>query len=180
MKFKEETIDKETLYEGKIVDLNLHDVRLPNGEVSKREIVNHPGAVAIIAYTADDKIIMVRQFRKALEKEIIEIPAGKLETGEQPEETAKRELEEETGYKTDQLTKIGSFYTSPGFSDEIVHVYEAHTLYTGTVATDDDEFVELIEVTLDEADKLIESGDIHDAKTMFAIQHVKLKRIQNS
>ncbi|SDH10592.1 ADP-ribose pyrophosphatase [Alteribacillus persepolensis] len=175
MDFTEKTINKQSLYQGKIIDVNLHDVTLPNGKTSKREIVNHPGAVALICVTEEKKLVMVRQYRKALEKEIVEIPAGKLEKGEDPEDTAKRELEEETGYQTDYLKKVASFYTSPGFADELVHLFETGTLTEGKAATDEDEFVEVIEATIEEAEKMIETEEIHDAKTMFAVQYIKQK-----
>ncbi|RSL32024.1 NUDIX hydrolase [Salibacterium salarium] len=178
MNFNEKTLHKESIYEGRIVDVSVHDVELPNGKTSKREIINHPGAVAIIAVTSENKIVMVRQFRKALEKELLEIPAGKLEENEEPENSAARELEEETGYKTNQLTKVTSFYTSPGFADEIIHVYETDQLFEGVTYTDEDEFVELVEVTLDEAESLIKEEKIHDAKTIFAVHHIKQQRAQ--
>ena len=98
-KFEEKTIQSKPIFSGKVISLKVDDVTLPNGGVSKREIVNHPGAVAIIAITADKKMVLVEQYRKALERSIIEIPAGKLEPGEAPEVTARRELEEETGLK---------------------------------------------------------------------------------
>ncbi|MFB4163520.1 NUDIX hydrolase [Alteribacillus sp. JSM 102045] len=175
LKLTENTTHKKSIYQGRIVDLNIHDVELPNGKTSKREIINHPGAVALIAITEDDKILMVKQFRKALEKEIVEIPAGKLEKDEKPEETAARELEEETGYKTNQLNKVLSFYTSPGFADEIVHIFETDKLIKGDTSLDEDEFVEIMEVTLEEAEEMIETEEIHDAKTVFAVQYIKQK-----
>ncbi len=127
----EETVKSTNIYKGKIVDLNLLDVRLPNGKDGKREVINHPGAVAVIALTEDNKLVLVRQFRKPLEKHLIEIPAGKLEEGEDPSVTVARELEEETGYKAKEFQKITSFYTSPGFADELVHIYEAKGLMQG-------------------------------------------------
>src|SRR5690625_3624466 len=100
-KFEEKTINTERIYDGQIINLQVDDVTLPNGKTSKRELIKHPGAVAIIPITKDNKIVFVEQYRKPLEKSIIEIPAGKLEAGEKPEITAVRELEEETGYTTD-------------------------------------------------------------------------------
>lgn len=176
MKLTEKTTHKESIYKGRIVDLHLHEVELPNGKTSKREIINHPGAVALIALTEEGKLLMVKQFRKALEKEIVEIPAGKLEAGENPEDSAIRELEEETGFKTNQLNKVISFYTSPGFADEIVHIFKAENLTKGSSSTDEDEFVEVMEVTLEEAEKMIETEEIHDAKTVFAVQYIKQNR----
>ncbi|MFP3356733.1 NUDIX hydrolase [Planococcus citreus] len=174
-KFEEKTIHSERLYEGKVINLKVDDVTLPNGKQSKRELIEHPGAVAVIALTGDKKIIMVEQYRKALERSLVEIPAGKLEPGEAPEYTAMRELEEETGYSADKLEKVISFSTSPGFADEVVHVFFAsglHRAENGAV-TDEDEFVELLEVTVEEAQGLIENERIFDAKTAYAVQWVK-------
>ncbi|KJJ40475.1 ADP-ribose pyrophosphatase [Bacillus subtilis] len=174
---EEKTIAKEQIFSGKVIDLYVEDVELPNGKTSKREIVKHPGAVAIVAVTDEGKIIMVKQFRKPLERTIVEIPAGKLEKGEKPEYTALRELEEETGYTAKKLTKITAFYTSPGFADEIVHVFLAEELsiLEEKRELDEDEFVEVMEVTLEDALKLVESREVYDAKTAFAIQYLQLK-----
>ncbi|HSJ38478.1 MAG TPA: NUDIX hydrolase [Planococcus sp. (in: firmicutes)] len=174
-KFEEKTISSERIYEGKIINLKVDEVTLPNGRTSKRELIEHPGAVAIVAITAEKKIIMVEQYRKALERSIIEVPAGKLERGESPETTAMRELEEETGYTADSLQLIQSFSTSPGFADEVVHLFFAEGLKkseSGAV-TDDDEFVELLEVTVEEAEKMMLDNRIYDAKTAFAVLWAK-------
>ena len=112
---EEKTIKSEEVFSGKIISLHIEDVELPNGKHSKREIIKHPGAVAILPITDDNKIVMVEQFRKALERTIVEIPAGKLEKGEEPALCARRELEEETGYECESLEWLISFYTSPGF-----------------------------------------------------------------
>lgn len=174
-KFEEKTIHSKRIYEGKVINLKVDEVSLPNGKHSKRELVEHPGAVAVIAITKEHKIIMVEQYRKALERSLVEIPAGKLESGEAPETTALRELEEETGYSAQKLQKIISFSTSPGFADEVVHLFFAtglHSAVNGAV-TDDDEFVDLLEVTVGEAERLIEEERIYDAKTAYAVQWVK-------
>lgn len=174
----ERTIGTEPIFEGRVITVRVDEVVLPNGETSKREIVKHPGAVAVIATTDEGKIVLVEQYRKAMEKALVEIPAGKLEEGEQPETTAIRELEEETGYVCEKMELITSFYTSPGFADEIVYLYEATGLKKkeNKADLDEDEFVELMEVTLEEAMKLIKEQRIHDAKTMFAVQYLQLKR----
>ncbi|MHA6166844.1 ADP-ribose pyrophosphatase [Bacillus mojavensis] len=174
---EEKTIAKEQIFSGKVIDLYVEDVELPNGKTSKREIVKHPGAVAVLAVTDEGKIIMVKQFRKPLERTIVEIPAGKLEKGEEPEYTALRELEEETGYTAKKLTKMTAFYTSPGFADEIVHVFLAEELSVleEKRELDEDEFVEVMEVTLEDALKLVESREVYDAKTAYAIQYLQLK-----
>lgn len=178
--FHEETVARKTIYSGKIIDVYLDEVRLPDGKQAKREIVKHPGAVAVIPITNEGKIVMVRQFRKALERHLVEIPAGKLEKGEAPETTAKRELEEETGLECDSLTPIMSFYTSPGFADEIIHLYLAEGLrqLEEKASLDEDEFVDVIEVTLEEAQQLIADQEIYDAKTVYAVQYLLLKQLR--
>ncbi len=174
----EKTISREVLFEGKIIDLHIEEVELPNGHTSKRELIKHPGAVAILALTDDDKLVMVQQYRKALEKVIVEIPAGKLEKGELPEVTAKRELEEETGYDCETLTPLISFYTSPGFADELVHLFIAKGLkkIENPAGLDEDEFVDVLEITLDEALELLKENKIYDAKTAYAVQYLQLQQ----
>jgi len=177
--FEEKTTQTKVIYEGKVVQLQVDDVLLPNGKEAKRELIKHPGAVAIIPITKNKKIVMVEQYRKPLEKSIIEIPAGKLEKGESPEITAVRELEEETGYTTKKLTKVTSFYTSPGFADEIMHIYVSDELekLDFPPALDEDEFVEIHELTLAEAKQYIQEQRIHDAKTIYAILYLELQEI---
>ncbi len=169
-KFEEKTIQSEVKYKGRIISLQIDEVELPNGKTSNREIVKHPGAVAVIAVTKDMKIILVEQYRKALERSIIEIPAGKIEIDEVPEITALRELEEETGYTTDKLQYIQSFATSPGFADEIIHLYFAENIekLEQPVGLDEDEFVELLHVSLFEMEEMVKKQQIYDAKTAFA------------
>jgi len=175
-KFVEKTIGTKKIFNGKIVSLQVDDVRLPNGKTSKREIIKHSGAVAVIPITDDGKIIFVEQYRKPLEKSLVEIPAGKLEPGEEPHITAVRELEEETGYTTDDLTYITSFYTSPGFADEIMYIYLAKQLklLENPVLGDEDEFVEKVILSLDEAKQYVKEERIHDAKTVYALLYVEL------
>jgi ADP-ribose pyrophosphatase len=175
--FSEKTISTNSIFEGKVISLQVDDVELPNGKMGQREIVKHPGAVAIIAFTAEGKLVLVRQFRKPLEKEIFEIPAGKLEKGEDPLQCAFRELEEETGYTSKQCELLVTFYTSPGFADELIYVYEAGELSLGEAHTDEDEFVEVVAVTLEEALEMVKKEQIHDAKTMYAIMHWQVKKL---
>lgn len=175
-KFEEKTIRSQPIFQGNIISVQVDEVVLPDGNTSTREIVRHPGAVGVIAVTEDKKIVMVEQYRKALERSLLEIPAGKLEPGEDPAVTAERELEEETGYRAGQMKYITSFYTSPGFADEIIHLYYAEHLekVENPLNGDDDEFVELFEVTLDEALQYIHDKRIYDAKTVFAVQFMEL------
>lgn len=168
--FEEKTIASQTLYEGKIVTLKVDDVVLPDGEQAKREIITHPGAVAMIAVTKEDRLILVRQFRKALEKTILEIPAGKIEANEDHVIAAKRELEEETGYRASDVKPLFSFYTSPGFANELLHLFWAEGLHNGEMDLDQDEFVELVEYSLEECLDAINRGEICDAKTVLAVQ----------
>nr|WP_304218311.1 NUDIX hydrolase [Fredinandcohnia onubensis] len=174
----EKTIKREVLFEGKVIDLHIEEVELPNGHSSRRELIKHPGAVAILALTDENKIVMVQQYRKALDKVIVEIPAGKLEKGEAPEVTAKRELEEETGYDCETLTPLISFYTSPGFADELVHLFIAKNLkkIENPASLDEDEFVDVLEVSLDEALELLREKKIYDAKTAYAVQYLQLQK----
>src|SRR5699024_4339191 len=144
-KFEEKTLSTNKIFAGKIIDLQVDKVSLPNGETSKRELIKHPGAVAVIALNSAKELILVEQYRKPLELSILEIPAGKIEPNEKPEKTALRELEEETGYTTKELRYITPFYTSPGFADEIIHIYYTDKLkkLAYNVLGDEDEFVEL-------------------------------------
>lgn len=179
---EEKTLSTEKIFTGKIISLQVDEVELPNGKTSKRELIKHPGAVAVIAVTNDHKMVLVEQYRKALERTIVEIPAGKLEKGEEPEVCASRELEEETGYVCSRLEWLTSFYTSPGFADELVHLYVATELVKKEDAaeTDEDEFVNLIEVTLEEAAELMKEQKIYDAKTAFAVQYLQLQKALGS
>lgn len=179
-KFEEVTTDSKEIFKGKIVHLKVDTVTLPDGNTSKREIIKHPGAVAVIAQKEDGKIIFVEQYRKALEKSVVEIPAGKLEEGEDPIVTAKRELEEETGYTTENLELVNSFYTSPGFADELVNVYFTNQLMRleKSVAGDEDEFVELLELSIEEAEQFEKEQRIHDAKTSYALLYLKLRGLK--
>lgn len=166
---EEKTIRSRTIFDGKLIRVQLDEVKLPDGRTSTREIVKHPGAVAVLAFTKDGKLVLVRQYRNPLEKIILEIPAGKLEPGEDPKACAFRELEEETGYRAKEMEPVVSFYTSPGFADEKIYLFEARGLDKGEMHPDTDEFVEVEEVTLEEAFAKIEEGQICDAKTMVAV-----------
>lgn len=167
-RLEEKTTKIEPIFEGKIISLQVEHVELPNGQASTREVVKHPGAVAVLALR-NSKMLAVEQYRKAMNRTLVEIPAGKLDPGEEPIVAAARELEEETGYRTDKLIYLHSFYTSPGFADEIIHLYATDELVAGTVQPDEDEFLELMELTLDEAKEMIALGRIRDAKTIMAV-----------
>lgn len=165
----EKTISSQSIYEGRIIKVRVEEVELPNGKTASREIVHHNGAVAVLAVTNEDKIVLVRQYRKPMDQIILEVPAGKLEGDEDPKACAERELIEETGFKAKDMKRIASFYTSPGFSDELVHLYRGRGLTAGEAQPDEDEFVEVLYISLPEAKKYIETGEIKDAKTIMAI-----------
>lgn len=173
--YEEKTVTGETLYEGKIITLRVEEVELPDGKRASRELIRHPGAVAILAITPEGKLVFVEQYRKALERLLIEIPAGKIDAGEAPEVTAIRELEEETGYGAREFSFIQSFATSPGFADEVIHLYLARDLYPieNPAAGDEDEFINIMEVSLAEAEEMMANGSIFDAKTAFAVLYAK-------
>ncbi|CAH1217711.1 MULTISPECIES: NUDIX hydrolase [Paenibacillus] len=167
-KLDEKTISTEQMFEGRVISLQIDTVELPNGQRATREVVRHPGAVAVLALRGD-KMLVVDQYRQALGRTEVEIPAGKLDPGEAPEVAAARELREETGYAAKSLRHLRSFYTSPGFADEIIHLYLAEDLEVGEMEPDEDEFLEVSEITLDEAYALMDQNRISDAKTMLAV-----------
>ena len=144
-------------------------MRLPNGEETTREVVQHPGAVAVLAVTSEQKVILVRQFRYAIGQVTIELPAGKLEKGENPLEAATRELAEETGYLAKEVKPLLTFYSTPGFSDEVMHLYEATDLVPGSQNLDDDEFVDCLAASKQEVLQWMEEGKIVDAKTLVGL-----------
>lgn len=167
--FEERTLSSKPIFQGKIISLQVDTVELPNGSEATREIVRHPGGVSVLAIK-DGKMLVVEQYRKPLGKSQVEIPAGKLDKeGEDPMEAARRELEEETGYTTRNLQYICSYYTSPGFADEIMHMYFTDELEASEMNLDDDEFLVCEEITLEEAQEYIREGRISDAKTMMAV-----------
>ncbi|WP_461202425.1 NUDIX hydrolase [Enterococcus sp. N342-3-1-2] len=180
--FEEKTIQRKEIFHGKIIDVVIDDVALPNGGTSKRELVFHPGGVAVIALTAENKMVFVRQFRKPLERVILEIPAGKIDPGEgsTPELTGARELEEETSYRPDALEHLYSMYLSPGFANEILHIYcaTAITKVENSLPQDDDEVLEIYELTFEEAQAAVADGRICDAKTLFALQYWELLELK--
>ncbi|SDK50256.1 NUDIX hydrolase [Natronincola ferrireducens] len=169
MPFEEKTLKSERIYEGKIINLRVDTVELPHKKYSKREIVEHSGAVGILAITEEKNIVLVRQFRKPVEEILLEIPAGKIEANETSEVCALRELKEETGFETDNIRKLLDFYTTPGFSNEIMHIFLAQNLSKGIATPDEDEYIEIVHIPLEEAVKKIINGEIKDSKTIIAI-----------
>lgn len=146
-------------------------VHLPNGNDVELDIVRHPGAAAIVPFTAEGEVLLIRQFRHAAGGTILEVPAGKLDPGESPEHCAGRELEEEAGQRAGRLEKLGWIYTTPGFTDEVIHLFAAFELETIPTRHQPDEVIELVPMSLGAALQCIWDGDIPDAKSALALLH---------
>ncbi|MBQ2968051.1 MAG: NUDIX hydrolase [Clostridia bacterium] len=159
----------DTKYKGKVLTLRVDRVELPNGDNACREVVEHNGAVGVVPITEDGEIILVRQFRAASRKVMLEIPAGKLEKGEDPLACGLRELEEETGFKAGNIEKLITYYSSPAILEEVLHLYIATDLIPGKVHLDEDEFLECIKIPVDEMKQKIINGEIQDAKTVIGV-----------
>lgn len=172
---KEVVTDSNIIYEGKILTLKVADV-IANGHATKREIVEKSGAVAIVALKEDGRAVMVRQYRIAADEELLEIPAGLMEPGEEPLECAKRELEEETGYRAKKWTLLTEFYPSAGFCSEYVYLYLAEDLTPGKTHPDETESIEVLEYDLESLYGMIETGEIHDGKTVAGISLAKIRK----
>ncbi|MBZ2173769.1 NUDIX hydrolase [Schnuerera sp. xch1] len=179
MKYKEKTMKSDRIYEGKIVNLRIDTVEIPDKKYSKREIVEHPGAVGIIPITDDGYIILVKQFRKSVEKVLLEIPAGKIEINEEPKETALRELSEETGYNANGMEYLFEFYTSPGFSNEKVYLFLATELIQGEADPEVDEYIEVEKFKIEDLVDMVHRGEINDSKTIIAIFYAEKYFKQN-
>lgn len=171
---KETITNTEKIFDGRIIHLAVHDVMLPNGKSSKREIIHHGGAVAIVVTDADQRVLLVQQFRLPANKVMWEIPAGTLETDEDPETCAIRELQEETGYKPKQnsLKKLGGIHPAPGYTTEFIHIYWTQEFVESKLELDEDEFVEAAWKPFTEALDMIVSGEITDSKTIAGILRV--------
>ncbi|RJP31272.1 MAG: NUDIX hydrolase [Actinobacteria bacterium] len=161
-----ETLERKAVFEGKVIRVYLDRVRLPNGREAEREVVLHWGAVGMVALDEEDHVFLVRQFRHATGRDLVEIPAGKLAAGEDTLDCARRELMEEIGYSADRWEGLAVFFTSPGFSNETLHLYLARGLHRGKAAPEEDEFLEIMRVPLAEALSMIARGEIEDSKTI--------------
>ncbi len=180
MSFEEKTIKSETIYEGKVVTLKKDKVQIRGGKVSYREIIRHRGAVALLPITEDGKVILVEQYRKPIEKVLLEIPAGKMEIGESPISTAARELEEETGYSAKNIELITKMLPAVGYSDEVIYIYVATGLTPGETNFDEGEDIDIVEVELKSAVEMVMSGEIEDGKTIVALMMYQQMSYKNN
>ncbi|MSQ15855.1 MAG: NUDIX hydrolase [Dehalococcoidia bacterium] len=168
----ESTISSQYIYQGRILSLRLDTVQLSNGLTSQREIVEHGGAVVVAPIDGDGNVIMVRQYRKAVEKVLLELPAGGLNAGEDPQVAAARELKEETGYTVGTLRRLGGFYLAPGYSSEYIHLFLATDLTKGQAHPEEDEELEVISIPLSTIPGLLAAADIEDAKSIAGLLQV--------
>lgn len=168
-------IKSETLFRGKVFDLQVDQIEYNSGNPGVREIAIHPGGAVVVPIKNDGKIVFVKQFRYPLQKVLLELPAGKLEVGEDPMKCAVRELEEETGYKAEEITKLGAIYTTPGFCTEVLHIYLAKGLTPGNHNREEGEHgMEVLELTREEIEEKIKNGDLVDAKSLSGILMAKV------
>jgi len=169
MKYEEKTVTEQHIYTGNIIRVEMLTVTLPDGREATRDIIRHPGASAVIPLSENGELYMVRQYRKPIDAESLEIPAGKLDHGEDPAVCAERELREETGLTAERITHIASIHSTPGFSDEVLHLYAATGLKEGESCADADEFLSVEKYKVEDLIKMILEGKITDAKTIIGI-----------
>lgn len=165
----EKTVQSDVIFEGKIITLKKETVELPNGKLASREVVEHPGGVAIVAVDDEQQVLMVRQYRRPFDDLVLELPAGKLDPGEDHRACGIRELEEETGTKAKEFIYLGYAFPSPGFCQERIHIYLATGLYAGQVHPDEDEFLEVERYPLATLVDMAMNNELYDAKTVIGI-----------
>ena len=176
MELTEKTLSKKEIYDGRIVHLHVDEVELPDGRKSVREVVDHVDGVCIAAENEQGELMFVRQYRYPCAKVVLELPAGKLEPGEDPMECAKRELLEETGAISDHFIYLGKVYASPGFCNEAIHLYYTRIKEMGEMQPDDGEFLNVETIGVEKAVQMCVDGTIEDAKTVSALLKVMFVR----
>jgi ADP-ribose pyrophosphatase len=169
MDYTEVTLETRQIYKGNIINIESLTVKLPDGRTATRDKVGHPGASVVIPLSADNELYMVRQFRKPIEMETLEIPAGKLDAGEEPLVCAIRELREETGLVAEKVEHVLSMHSTPGFSNEVLHLYLATGLKEGPAEADEDEFISTERIPVAKLVEMVYTGEITDAKTIIGI-----------
>ncbi len=169
MDFQEKKLSSKVVYEGKVITVERDDVEISTGKKSFREVARHPGGVVILALKDSETILLVKQFRYPIMTADLELPAGKLERGEDPDLAAKRELEEETGYRAKNWSSLGYIYTTPGFCDEKLYLYKAENLEFVGEHPDEGEIIKALEISKTELMQKIKSGEINDAKTICTV-----------
>lgn len=173
----EETLASRVIFEGQIIKLRVDDIRLPDGHETTREIIEHGNCVAVVAIDVDDNVLLVKQYRRPVEKDLLEIPAGGIDPGEEPEATVRREMQEETGYLPKKVERLGGLYASPGFCTEYMYIYLACDLVPSKLHAEDTDSIELIRVPLSQIPKLISTGDLCDSKSVAGLLlYMSLKR----
>jgi ADP-ribose pyrophosphatase len=173
---QERTLHSESIYQGRLVSLRVDTVELPSGRETRREIVEHDDVVAIVPLDDGGNVLLVRQYRKAVGKALLEIPAGLIERGESPLECARRELAEETGHSAETWEDIGGFYTSPGFCTEYIYLFLATDLASSRLEPDYDEIIDVVPCPLADIPDVITSGEVCDAKSVAGLLTVYHKR----
>ena len=169
MKLYEEKCSETSIYEGKIIKVHVDEVKLQNGKKSKREVVDHNGGVCVAVLTEKNEILLVKQFRYPYKEVLWEVPAGKLEIGEDPFEAMKREQKEETGTTGENYLSLGKLYPSPGYCGEIIYMWACRQISSGELHLDEDEFLEVVKMPMAEAVEKVMNGEIQDAKTQAAV-----------
>lgn len=164
-------MSKKLAYRGRTIDVYRETASLPNGHSVELEVVRHPGAAAVVPFASQDEVLLIRQYRYAVGGTIYEVPAGKLDAGEDPDACAARELEEEAGRRAGRLVRLGEIWTTPGFCDERIHLFAAFDLETVPPRRADDEVIEVVQMPLARALELVFSGELTDAKSALALLH---------
>ena len=172
----ETLVRRKTVYRGRSVDLNVDEVRLPNGKNASREYLDHPGAVGVVPFLDAKTVILVRQYRHPVWRVTLEIPAGKLDKGERPLRCLERELQEETGYAARRIKPLLNYWPTPAFANEVRHLYTAEDLIPGKFGPDEDEFLEVVPMAFREALGLVRRGKIMDSKTVIALLACAVER----
>lgn len=169
MHLEEKTLESKLAYKGGILEFYMDTVLLENGKSSTRDVIRHPGGVCVVAVNENKEVYFVKQFRYPHKKVLLEIPAGKLEWGENPLECGMRELREEAGFTADEFISLGCLYPTPAYDTEVIYMYLAKGLHKAQQELDEDEFLEVLTIPLDEAVKMVMNNEIEDAKTQLAL-----------